>query len=206
MGLCHYIVISRPRTEINNQMNNYCWYELKNFPVNILKPEFPIKSLQESTARIALLNSDSFSDELLAWTKERQIILTMAMSFYRINNVHDSAIHVDIGNNGGLAFNIQVCGEGVMSFYKIRCGTMQPKIQHTMARTPYMTFGYDQVDKIDETVFGSRAQMVRTDVPHNVHLTVAPRHALSVRIHTITGIRPTWENVTEALADDLIPR
>lgn len=191
-------------------MNNHCWYELKSFPVNILKPEFPIKSLRASATRIMALQSDNFSDEMIAWARERQIVLSIAMSFYRFNNVLDSAPHIDISNSKGdvcsPAFNIQMCGTGIMYFYKLLPGIARPVIQYTLAQTPYLELGYDQIEKIDESLFGPRAQLVRTDVPHKVHLTEAPRHVLSVRIHTIGGQIPTWGNVTEALANDLIPR
>lgn len=192
-------------------MNQHCWYKIKNFPANILSYGYSFKLPVSTSNNIEVIYSDNFSEELIEWGCNRQIEFSVILSFYRASNKIHGTPHIDIRPDGrppSPGINVEVSGNGLMSFFVERPGTaaLPVSLLNVDSGTNYLDYSYEDVIKIDETDFKSGPRLVRTDIPHDLRVITAPRHVLSIRILTIRGIHPTWDSVTGLLQSDLDPR
>ncbi len=180
-----------------------CWYRIR-VPKNVFTEAFAPNIYKRPHVHIAKLNLGLISQEMNEWVSQFDMTWGGSMIFYRPTTA-SSRVHVDLVDANAKqcsAVNFELTGSADMFFYEDPDGTAE--LKDTPAGTPYLGYG-DNLPVIDRVGLGGEPTLVRTDVPHSVTPTTAPRLLISLRF-LYQGRPPSWAETISKLEPFLEPR
>lgn len=183
---------------------NICHYQLDIDIKNALKKDwkFPFSF---SKHEIWNFQVDDILDSVWIEKFNKTIVeIKNIMLFYRATNINCLEAHIDsyFLPNGEMkfwnsAFNWTLGGkDSKMFWYKNHSNVDYKKdLRWTPAKTPYLSWPTDNLEKIDECHIGNNLTLVRTSVPHRVEINIEPRWCISMR----PCKNFTWEELVSLL-------
>jgi hypothetical protein len=181
-------------------MNNNCWYSLNIDFSNALRKDWvwEIPDLKKSS--VQCVNTQMFNSDWLNYMKSIEVPIQYAMIFYRNSNFpnHPKTAHVDVkdvnGNKNPISYvpcamNWLIEGQdSEMKWYNLP--EEHQNVKYTMANTPYLDWPIYKLNEIDKINIQNSFTLVRTDIPHSVHVNEKPRWSISTRSSSFD----TWDH------------
>jgi hypothetical protein len=181
-------------------MNNNCWYSLNIDFSNALKkdwvweiPDFKNPSIQYTRP------SRIFNFEWLNYMKSIGVPIHFVMLFYKsptynFPRAHIDVSQVDVKTNKSLSYmtyaiNWVIEGhDSEMKWYNLP--KESSNVKYTSANNPYIDWPISTLTEIDSANIQNLFTLVRTDIPHSVHVNNKSRWSISVRSSSLF----TWED------------
>jgi hypothetical protein len=185
--------------------NNFCYYRLKIDSSNLLNPKWKLPSPKGLYGIWSPRAEEVFSTTWLDFMKSIGIPIYNAMIFYRGPGASTKEAHVDISKTDPLVltnYGINWCLGGTdssMSWYETpNDGKIRDEdVIWTAAKTPYIKWQYEEVNEIERANIGRELTLVKTGIPHAVHMGKEPRWCISARSSSLDNL--VWEEITELL-------
>jgi hypothetical protein len=149
-----------------------------------------------------------FNSEWLEYMKSLNLEVFSMLMFYRAPYLTDSDSHIDLPTNFAINWVHNDSDDSEMQWYDTPLNLDYARESRT-AQTGgyvYIPLKTSELDQIDSRCLGKVTTLVRTDIPHSIHVGAAPRWAFSVRVNVgnRVGGSLSWEEAVEILTPFII--
>lgn len=182
-----------------------CWYKLNVDLTNALRKDF---SFPKPSGLYGIWNPTAasvFNKEWLDYMKSVGLPIYNAMLFYRGPGASTKETHIDISKTNPLVltnYGINWCiggkGSNMIWYEKPGDGRIRDEdVSWTPAKTPYITWNYNEVTEVERTHIGNELTLVKTDLPHAILMKDDPRWCISARTTAMDNLE--WDKIVELL-------
>lgn len=183
--------------------NKFCYYRLKIGTGSALNPSWKFPT---PTGLYGIWNppaEEIFRPAWLEFMKSIGIPIYNAMVFYRGPGASTKEVHLDISKTDPLVltnYGINWCLGGKdssMMWYETPGDgrVREEDVIWTAAKTPYITWKYEEVKEIERATIDQELTLVKTDIPHAIKMGKEPRWCISARSSSIDSLE--WDEIIE---------